>query len=235
MPTPPSARETSLCGEPPTDPFYLSRKSKSALVPGTYDNSPRGTLTLLPSPPYLRPSQQPHVNQPPPTAHTHCSIARDRTSGTRPFAIHPNFPPARALRPRAIPTPPPPPDPPSRPTAVSHAASVVLPQNIPTFSPRANKQKPQTASLRSRPTPYPAPILPSRCKHTTAAISLPRNPLVTLYLIHYDHHHSTRHPWAQRMQLSLSRRRPRIIAHPNPVHCRPGCPQPPPSRNHHCL
>ena len=112
MPTPPSARETSLCGEPPTDPFYLSRKSKSALVPGTYDNSPRGTLTLLPSPPYLRPSQQPHVNQPPPTAHTHCSIARDRTSGTRPFAIHPNFPPARALRPRAIPTPPPPPIPP---------------------------------------------------------------------------------------------------------------------------
>ena len=89
MPTPPSARETSLCGEPPTDPFYLSRKSKSALVPGTYDNSPRGTL--FPSPPYLRLSQQPHVNQPPPTAHTHCSIARDRTSGTCPFAIHPNF------------------------------------------------------------------------------------------------------------------------------------------------
>ena len=118
---------------------------------------------------------------------------------------------------------------------VTRRVTVVLPQNIPTFSPRANKQKPQTASLRSRPTPYPAPILPSRCKHTTAAISLPRNPLVTLYLIHYDHHHSTRHPWAQRMQLSLSRRRPRIIAHPNPVHCRPGCPQPPPSRNHHCL
>ena len=52
MPTPPSARETSLCGEPPTDPFYLSRKSKSALVPGTYDNSPRGTFFSRPRPTY---------------------------------------------------------------------------------------------------------------------------------------------------------------------------------------
>ena len=130
MPTPPSARETSLCGEPPTDPFYLSRKSKSALVPGTYDNSPRGTL--IPSPPYLRLSQQPHVNQPPPTAHTHCSIARDRTSGLRPFAIPPTT--SRAGMCNAAPVPPQPTSPcalsrshnPHEPSAVRHGRVLAI-------------------------------------------------------------------------------------------------------------
>ena len=55
------------------------------------------TAHALPAPtlPKAFPPQPHTTNQ---TAPTHRSIARDRTSGPRPFAIHPNFPPACALR-----------------------------------------------------------------------------------------------------------------------------------------
>ena len=55
------------------------------------------TAHALPAPtlPKACPPQPHTTNQ---TAPTHRSIARDRTSGPRPFAIHPNFPPACAPR-----------------------------------------------------------------------------------------------------------------------------------------
>ena len=67
------------------------------------------------------PKAFPHrLKHPPPTAHTHRFIVRDRPSGTRPFAIHPNFPPACTPygpvppRPHLPPIPPAPPSPTER-------------------------------------------------------------------------------------------------------------------------
>ena len=104
--------------------------------------------------------------------------------------------------------------------------------------PQHSPQISKTASLCSRPTPYPAPNLPSRCMANISPWQLvyPRYLITTITTLHDIHGLKGCSEKARAFfPLSLSRRRPRIIAHPNPVHCRPGCPQPPPSRNHHCL
>ena len=49
------------------------------------------TAHALPAPALPKAFPPQPYNHSPPTAHIHRFIVRDRTSGTRPFAIHPNF------------------------------------------------------------------------------------------------------------------------------------------------
>ena len=128
--------------------------------PGKYNNSPRSSH---PRPPYLRRfphSLRPTTNN---SAHTHRFIERDRTSGTRPFAIHPNFPPECMPWPRTTPT--------QRPYSPSDRTPSVLataarrPQRAADFetrhfcSPCTCYQIRAPRSLRLTPQPRPRPSL----------------------------------------------------------------------------
>ena len=169
-----------------------------------------------------------------------------------PFRYSPQLPSGMCAAAPHHPNPASPPIPPlprlTAPSVLRHGLISILMSvsiGIAAIAHRHRRRRRRASPLSTDPLPCSHPALSVCGKHTTAAVSLPT---CYLYLIHlYDHHHSSLYTTSMGSNkgcsekaraffpLSLPRRRPRIIAHPNPVHCRPGCPQPPPSRNHHCL